>query len=88
MKRGSSWGLVSMSKKVHPRLKNEDVYTSQSQSNTDIPLVTLIRIGQPHPSPREGGLSDGKQLQALTKIKREPISRPKSRRTRPVAVSQ
>jgi hypothetical protein len=36
----------------------------------------------------EDGLSHGKQLQALTKIKREPIGGPKSGRTRPVAVSQ
>jgi hypothetical protein len=88
VKLGSSWGLVSLSKKVHPRVKKEDGYTSQSQSNADIPLVTLIKTSQPHPSPREGGLSDGKQLQALTKIKREPIGGPKSGRTGPVAVSQ
>jgi hypothetical protein len=69
-------------------VKKEDGYTSQSQSDANIPLAILIRTSQPHPFPREGGLSDGKQLQALTKIKREPISRPKSRRTRPVAVSQ
>jgi hypothetical protein len=54
----------------------------------DIPLVTLIRTGQPHPSLCEGGLSNGKQLQALTKIKREPIGGPKNGRTGPVAVSQ
>jgi hypothetical protein len=91
------WGLKQkkleslfphLSKKVHPRVKKEDGYTSLSQSDADIPLVTLIRIGQLHPSPREGGLSDGKQLQALTKIKREPIGGPKSGRTGPVAVSQ
>jgi hypothetical protein len=69
-------------------VKNEDGYTSQSESDTDIPLVTLIRTGQPHPSPREGGLLDGKQLQALTKIKCEPIGGPKSGRTGPVVVSQ
>jgi hypothetical protein len=84
VKLGSSRGLVSLSKKVHPRVKKEDGYTSQSQSDANIPLVTLIRTGQLHPSLREGGLSDGKQLQALTKIKHEPIGGPKSGRTGPV----
>ena len=69
-------------------MKKEDGYTFQSQSDIDIPLVTLITIGQLHPSPREGGLSDGKQLQALTKIKHEPIGGLKSGRTGLVAVSQ
>jgi hypothetical protein len=86
VKQGSSRGLVSLSKKVHLRVKEEDGYTSHSNGN--IPLATLFRPGEPHPSPREGGLLHGKQLQALTKIKHEPIGGPKSGRTGPVAVSQ
>ena len=86
VKLGSSQGLVSLLKKVHPRVKKEDGYASQSSAN--IPLVTLIRTGQLHPSLREGGLSDGKQLQALTKIKHELVCRPKSGTTGPVTVSQ
>jgi hypothetical protein len=86
VKLGSSRVLVSLSKKVHPRVKKEDGYTSHSDAN--IPLGTLIRTGQPHPSPREGDLSHGKQLQALTKIKCEPIGGPKSGRTGLIAVSQ
>ena len=58
MKLGSSQGLVSLSKKVHPRVKKEDGYNSLNKGN--ILLATLFRTGQPHPSPREGGLLDGK----------------------------
>jgi hypothetical protein len=86
VKLGSSRGLVSLSKKVHPRVKEEDGYNSLSKGN--IPLAILFRIGQPRPSPHEGGLSDGKQLQALTKIKREPIGGPKRGGMGPVAVPQ
>jgi hypothetical protein len=71
VKLGSSRELVSLSKKVHPQVKEEDGYNSLSKGN--IPLATLFKTGQPRPSPHEGGLSDGKQLQAFTKIKREPI---------------
>ena len=69
-------------------MKKKDEYTSQFQSDADIPLVILIKTSQPHPFPHKGGLSDGKQLQALTKIKCEPIGGPKSGRTRLVALSQ
>jgi hypothetical protein len=71
---------------VYPRDKEEDGYNSLSKGN--IPLAILFRIGQPRPSPHEGGLSDGKQLQALTKIKREPIGGPKRGGMGPVAVPQ
>jgi hypothetical protein len=84
VKLDSSQGLVSLSKKVHPRIKEEDGYNFLSEGN--IPRATLFRTGQPCPSPHEGGLSDGKQLQALTKIKREPIDGPKSGGMGPVAV--
>jgi hypothetical protein len=85
VKLGSSWGLVSLSKKVHPRVKDEEGCTSES--DRDIPIGTVFKRNPACPPPREDGLSHGKQLQALTKIKREPIGGPKSGRTRPVAVS-
>jgi hypothetical protein len=86
MKLGSSQGLVSLSKTVHPRVKNGDGCTSES--DRDIPIGTVFKRNPTCPLPHEDGLSHGKQLQALTKIKREPIGRPKSGRTGPVAVSQ
>jgi hypothetical protein len=51
-------------------------------------LSALFKTSQPRPPLREGGLSHGKQLQALTKIKREPIGGPKSGGTGPIAVPQ
>jgi hypothetical protein len=86
VKLGSSQGLVSLSKKMHPQGKDKDGCTSES--NKDIPIGTVFKRNPTCPPPREDGLSHGKQLQALTKIKREPIGGPKSGRTRHVAVSQ
>jgi hypothetical protein len=89
VKLGSSWGLVSLSKSMHPRVKDGDECTSESDK--EIPIAIILKRNPTCPPPRKGGLSndlDGKQLQALTKIKREPIGRPKSGRTGPVAVSQ
>jgi hypothetical protein len=85
-KLGSSRGLVSLSKKVYPRVKEKDGYHILSDANTTI--HTIFKRSQPRPPPREGGLLQGKQLQALTKIKREPIGGPKSGRTGPVGVPQ
>jgi hypothetical protein len=86
VKLGSSRGLVSLSKKVHPRIKNGDGCTSES--DRDIPIGTVFKRNPACPPPHKDGLSHGKQLQALTKIKREPIGGPKSGRTGPIAVSQ
>jgi hypothetical protein len=86
VKLGSSQGLVSLSKKVHPRVKDGDGCTSES--DRDVPIATKFKINPACPPLYEDGLSHGKQLQALTKIKREPIGGPKSGRTGPVAVSQ
>jgi hypothetical protein len=82
-------GLVSLSKSVHPRVKDGDGCTFES--DREIPIATVFKRNPACPPLREGGLSDdsdGKQLQALTKIKREPIGGPKSGRTRPAAISQ
>jgi hypothetical protein len=86
VKLGSSQGLVSLSKKVHPRVKDGDGCTSESDRK--IPIATVFKRNPACSLPHEDGLSHGKQLQALTKIKREPIGGPKSGRTGPVAVSQ
>jgi hypothetical protein len=86
VKLGSSQGLVSLSKKVHPRVKDGDGCTFESDK--DIPIATVVKRNLACPLPHEDGLSHGKQLQALTKIKREPIGGPKSGRTGPIAVSQ
>jgi hypothetical protein len=77
---------VSLSKKVHPRVKVGDGCTSES--NKDVPISTKFKINPACPPPHEDGLSHGKQLQALTKSKYEPIGGPKSRRTGPAAISQ
>jgi hypothetical protein len=60
VKLGSSRGLVSLLKKVHPRVKEENGYHSFSNANT--PIATMFKRSQPHPPPCEGGLSHGKQL--------------------------
>jgi hypothetical protein len=86
VKLGSLQGLVSLSKKVHPRVKDGEGCTSES--NRNIPIGTVFKRNPACPPPREDGLSHAKQLQALTKIKREPIGGPKSGRTGPVAVFQ
>jgi hypothetical protein len=86
VKLDSSRGLVSLLKKVHPRVKDGDGCTSESDK--DIPIGTIFKRNSTCPPPPEDGLLHGKQLQALTKIKREPIGGPKSGRTGPVAVSQ
>jgi hypothetical protein len=77
---------VSLLKKVHPQVKDGDGCTSKS--DRDVPIATKFKINPACPPPHEDGLSHGKQLQALTKIKREPIGGPKSGRTGPVAVFQ
>jgi hypothetical protein len=86
VKLGSLRGLVSLSKKVHPRVKDGEGCTSES--NRDIPIGTIFKRNPACPPPHEDGLSHGKQLQALTKIKREPIGGPKSGGTGPIAVPQ
>jgi hypothetical protein len=86
VKLGSSQGLVSLSKKVHPQVKDGDGCISKSDK--DIPIGTVFKRNPACPPPREDGLSHGKQLQALTKIKHEPIGGPKSGRMGPIAVSQ
>jgi hypothetical protein len=86
VKLGSLRGLVSLTKKVHPRVKDGDGCTSKSDKN--IPIGTVFKRNPACPPPCEDDLSHGKQLQALTKIKCEPIGGPKSGRTGPVAVSQ
>jgi hypothetical protein len=86
VKLGSSRGLVSLSKKVHPRVKDGDGCTSKSDK--DVPIATKFKINPACPPPHEESLSHGKQLQALTKSKREPIGGPKSGRTGPAAISQ
>jgi hypothetical protein len=60
VKLGSSWGLVSLSKKVHPRVKDGEGCTSES--NRDIPIVTVFKRNPACPPPCEDGLSHGKQL--------------------------
>jgi hypothetical protein len=84
VKLGSLQGLVSFSKEVYPQIKEEDRYHSYSDANT--PLCIVLKRNPARPLPCEGGLSHGKQLQALTKIKREPIGGPKSARMGPVGV--
>jgi hypothetical protein len=86
VKLGSSQELVSLSKKVHPRVKEEDGYNSQSDGN--IPLAVVFKRNSTRPPPHENGLSHSKQLQAYTKIKHESIGGPKSGETGPVAVPQ
>jgi hypothetical protein len=86
LKLGSSRGLVSLSKKVHPRVKDGDGCTSESDK--DVPIATKFKINPACPPPYEDGLSHGKQLQALTKSKHEPIGGPKNGRTGPAAISQ
>jgi hypothetical protein len=86
LKLGSSQGLVSLSKKVHPRVKVGDGCTSES--NKDVPIATKSKINPACPPPHEDDLSHGKQLQAFTKSKYEPIGGPKSGRTGPAAIFQ
>jgi hypothetical protein len=86
LKLGSSQELVSLLKKVHPRVKDGDGCTSESDK--DVPIATKFKINPVCPLPHEDGLSHGKQLQALTKSKCEPIGGPKSGRTGPAAISQ
>jgi hypothetical protein len=88
VKLSSSRGLVSLSKKMRPLVEPGDGCTSESDRGDRIPLAARFNINQARPRPHEDGLSHGKKLQALTKIKREPIGGPKSGRTRPVALSQ
>jgi hypothetical protein len=77
---------VSPSKKVHPRVKEEDGYNSQSDVN--ILLAIVFKRNPACPPLHEDGLSHGKQLQTFTKIKLEPIGGPKSGGTGPVAIHQ
>ena len=77
---------MSLSKKVHPQVKDGDGCISESVR--DIPIATIFKRNPACLPPHKDGLSHGKQLQAFTKIKLESISGPKSRRTGPVAVSQ
>jgi hypothetical protein len=58
VKLGSSRGLVSLSKKVHRWVKEEDGYISQSDGN--IPLAIVFKRNPTHPPPHEDGLSHGK----------------------------
>jgi hypothetical protein len=63
VKLGSSRGLVSLSKSVHPRVKDGDGCTFES--NREIPIAIVFKRNLACPPPREGGLSDdldGKQL--------------------------
>jgi hypothetical protein len=73
VKLGSLRGLVSLLK-VHPQVKEEDGY--HSLSNANMPIDTKFKRSQPRPPPRASGLSHGKQLLALTKIKHKPIGGP------------
>ena len=65
MKLGSSRGLVSLSKKMHPRVKDGDGCISES--NINIPLTTIYKKKLTYPPLHGDGLLHGKQLQALTK---------------------
>ena len=85
-KLGSSQGLVSLSKKVYPQVKEKDGYHILSNANTRI--HTIFKKSQPRPPPHKSSLLQDKQLQALTKIKHEPIGGPKSGRTGPVGIPQ
>jgi hypothetical protein len=71
---------------VHPRVKEEDGYNSQSDGN--IPLAIVFKRNPACPPPHKDGLLHVKQLQAFTKIKCEPIGGPKSGGTGLVAVPQ
>ena len=57
VKLGSSWGLVFLSKKVHPRVKNGDGCTSES--DRDVPLATKVKMNRACPPLREDSLSYG-----------------------------
>ena len=61
---------------MHPRVKAEDGYNSQSDGN--IPLAIVFKRNPAHSLLHEDGLLHGKQSQAFTKIKFEPIGGPKS----------
>jgi hypothetical protein len=60
VKLGSSRVLVSLSKKVHPRVKEEDGYNSQTDGN--IPLAIVFKRNPAHPPPHEDGLLHGKWI--------------------------
>ena len=77
---------MSLSKKVHPQVKNGDGCTFES--HRDVPIATKFKINLAYPPLHKDGLLHGKQLQALTNIKCEPVGRPKSGRMGYIAVSQ
>jgi hypothetical protein len=60
VKLGSSRGLVSLSKKVHPQVKDGDGCTSES--DREIPIAIVFKRNSTCPPPHEDGLSHGKQL--------------------------
>ena len=66
MKLDSSRGLVSLSKEVHPPIKEEDGYSSFSNGN--LLLCTSLKGYKPGNLARKGAILNGKQSQALTKI--------------------
>jgi hypothetical protein len=86
VKLDSSRRLVSLSKDVHPQIKEEDGYSSFSNGN--LFLCTTLRGYKPSVPACEGTISHGKQSQALTKIKREPIGGPKCGKMGPIGVLQ
>ena len=58
MKLGSSQGLVSLSKSVHPRVKDGNKCTSESDK--EIPIATVFKRNPACFPPHEDGLLHGK----------------------------
>jgi hypothetical protein len=82
LKLGSSRGLVSLSKKVHPRVKDGDGCTSKSDK--DVPIATKFKINPACPSRHEDGLSRDVDKIATLPLPRNPTkvqTKPPSRST-------